>query len=120
MRPLLLLLEDEALIAMDVADVLEEAGYSVVTIASARDALDWLDAHVPDIAVVDVYLPDGDCEPVATALQSRGIPFLVHSGSIAKEFADTPFAGAPWVSKPVRMEELLAAITSARVNSRLG
>ena len=114
MRPLLLLLEDEALIAMDVADVLGDAGYRVVTIASARDALEWLGANVPDIAILDVSLPDGDCGPVATALRSRGIPFLVHSGSIAKDFADTPFAGVPWVSKPVRMEELIAAVTSAQ------
>ena len=117
MRQLLLLLEDEALIAMDVADVLGEAGYRVVTIASVRDALDWLGANTPDVAVVDVSLPDGDCGPVATALQSRGIPFLVHSGSIAKDFADTPFAGATWVSKPVRMEALIAAVIST---SRVG
>ena len=114
MRPRVLLLEDEPLIAIDVAEELEEAGFEVVSVRSTNEAVEWLGAHDPDLAILDVALPDGDCQPVAKALKSRGVPFLVHSGSVPQDFTDTAFAGAPWVYKPSSMESLLAAVHAVR------
>jgi DNA-binding response OmpR family regulator len=76
-----LLLEDEALIAVALQDDLEEAGYSVAgPFAACADALSWLEKNRPDLAVLDTVLKDGPCREVALRLTSLGVPFLVYSG----------------------------------------
>ena len=56
-RPVILLVEDEALTIMDLGDVLEEGGFETVQCASAERALSILQAR-PDICglVTDVQL----------------------------------------------------------------
>lgn len=76
-----LVVEDEALVAMLVEDVLLEAGAEVAGPAStAAEALALLAAALPDAAVVDVNLGDHTSEVVTAALSSRGVPFLVTTG----------------------------------------
>lgn len=104
-----LLLEDEPLIAMDLKAILEEAGFSVVTVVSCRDADDWLRMFRPDIAVVDIELRDGPCDRIAEQLIEDGVPFIVHSGDHPSTYAGTPFASAPWIGKPQQAGELASA-----------
>jgi CheY-like chemotaxis protein len=55
-----LLVEDEALVAMVAADSLNELGYDVIEVATARAALDcaYPDCAKFDLAVIDMGLPD--------------------------------------------------------------
>lgn len=76
-----LVLEDEAIIAIDVENILTDAGLSVAgTLGSCADALKWLDANDAEVALLDMHLLDGSCEPVARRLAEKGIPFVVFSG----------------------------------------
>ena len=78
--PNILLLEDEAFIALDVEKTLNDmtAG-SVTSIASCAGALKWLAENTPDIAIIDIFLRDGECMEVADILVERAVPFVVHS-----------------------------------------
>ncbi len=61
-RGTVLLLEDEALIAVALQDDLEEAGYWVAgPFVSCASALAWLGDYRPDLAVLDTVLKDGPC-----------------------------------------------------------
>ncbi len=66
---IVLVVEDEAVVALFLTDVLEELNYQVCAVApSGRAALELAAEHRPDIAMVDVRLK-GDLDGVETALQ---------------------------------------------------
>jgi DNA-binding NtrC family response regulator len=75
-----LIAEDEAVIAMDHAALLTQAGAQVVaTCATVRGAVDCIRDKQIDVAVLDYVLADGNSEPLQTALKRRHIPFVVVS-----------------------------------------
>ena len=110
-----LLLEDEALIAVALQDDLEEAGYEVAgPFAACVDALAWLESNKPDLAILDTVLKDGPCKEVALRLTSVGVPFLVYSG-LAEDMNALPEpASATWVEKPATTQVLLQALAGLR------
>jgi DNA-binding response OmpR family regulator len=113
--PLVLILEDEIMIAMMVEDELTDAGYRVAgPFTACRSALSWLSTNTPDLAVLDTQLQDGSCQDFALELRSRGIPFVVYSGAIDTDMVE--LAGAPWVSKPAPGKALLDALTHVTVS----
>lgn len=95
--PRVLIVEDDALIAMDVEDALLEAGYDVCGVAASEiEALAMAGQTPPAFAVVDVRLSPGDGRVVARELwrrhhtavlfatgQSEEVRGLVGSGAIA-------------------------------------
>jgi DNA-binding response OmpR family regulator len=115
----ILVVEDEPIIACDLADQLEAAGHVVIGPAlTARSALDLFRTERPEAAVLDVNLGDETSVSVAEALQSAAIPFLVLSAN-ARKHQPSIFHGAPWLSKPHQNEALrdtvaaLAAMATA-------
>jgi DNA-binding response OmpR family regulator len=100
--PTAMLLEDEGLIALDLGYALENAGFTVTTLASTRAAEEWLKQNSPDLAIIDILLQDGPSHRVAELLFERNIPFLVHSGDLAHMHQDTPLAKGEWISKPAK------------------
>ncbi len=85
---LILIVEDEALIALDVAQAFEDAGASVEVASSLAEATRLLDGTTISAAVVDHVLRDGDTISLLQTLKSRSIPYIRHTG----------FLGLPSVS----------------------
>jgi DNA-binding response OmpR family regulator len=110
-RPLvarsILVVEDEPLIAMDVAQWLETAGASVSVARTLSDALNKVEVPGLSAAVLDHRLRDGDSSQICDRLDARSIPFVVYSG-YAK--LNGPCSQGKQVSKPVRPEELVLAV----------
>jgi len=76
-----LLVEDEPLVAMGIADQLSAAGASIVArCATARSAIDALQTKEVDVAVIDFVLADSNSGQVQAALESKGVPFVVLTG----------------------------------------
>ncbi|PZV33857.1 response regulator [Mesorhizobium kowhaii] len=109
------LLEDEALIALDVEYSLRNAGFNVLGVFSSCAAtLEWLKTNSPDVAVLDIDLRDGDCVSIAKVLCARKIPFVVHSGSPASSgYHDPIFLKGKWVAKPCSPSDLADAVTAS-------
>lgn len=77
----ILVVEDEALVAMLVEDALLEAGFEVIGPArSVAQALDLLTGDAPSAAVLDLNLAGESSVAVADALSEAGIPFVVATG----------------------------------------
>ena len=107
-----LVVENEALIAMDLEEMLASAGLSpVVHVASNEEAL--ADKRC-DIAILDLMVRDGLTTPVAELLNGARVPFLVYSGH-ARHDVDPgeAFEDAIWLSKPCTQAELVNAIRHA-------
>jgi DNA-binding response OmpR family regulator len=104
-----LIVEDEFFIALDIGQQLADAGFEVVGPApSVAKALSLATEPGCDVAILDVNLGSETSEPVAQRLRESDKPFVVLSG-----YSDTRlpwFGGAPVLSKPLRMQDLIAAL----------
>ncbi|GGD28761.1 response regulator [Aureimonas glaciei] len=110
-----LLLEEEALVAMDLEFNLVRSGLVVAGVFSrCSEALEWLSSNTPDAVIMDVRLRDGSCEGLAIALHARGIPFVVHSSICRRdvEIANA-FSKGRCVHKPCDPDRLAHAVASS-------
>lgn len=110
-----LLVEDEALIAMMAQDMIEGLGHEVVHIASTlKDALDANGTCEFDCALLDVNLNGDSSMPVAVALKARGRPFAFTTGygagGVDGEHHDVPILSKPYAL--VELEKTLAAFAA--------
>ncbi|MBV1797069.1 response regulator [Siccirubricoccus sp. G192] len=80
----ILVVEDEALVAMMVEDELREAGAKILTAATVGNALRLIEAAMQDgglsAAVLDINLGGEMVTPVADVLARLGVPFLFATG----------------------------------------
>jgi PAS domain S-box-containing protein len=75
-----LLVEDEALVALMIQDYLAECGHSVIgPIARASEAVAAAKEREFDAAILDINLGDGMAYPIADILSARGVPFIFPS-----------------------------------------
>ena len=111
-RRRVLLVEDEALVAMLVEEMLTELGYEVVgTAGRLSQALRLAENVGYDVAVLDVNLDGVFTYPVADLLQRRGIPFAFITGYGASGL-DPCYAHFPTLQKPFRARDLNALLRS--------
>jgi chemotaxis family two-component system sensor kinase Cph1 len=103
-----LLVEDEALIALDVEDLLQRSGYSVSCSMTVGGALDLIASDLFDVAILDINVNGELVFPVADALDGK-VPFLLMSGhSLA--IAPERFRNRPFITKPFEPKALLNAL----------
>ena len=106
-----LVVEDEALVSLMIAELLTEAGCEVIGPASTTDsALALIEQEVIDCAVLDVKLLDGQVFPVADTLAARGVPFVFATGYHA-EAIGARYAGVPRIEKVYDNAQLLDAVS---------
>ena len=122
----MLLVEDEALIALALMDDLETAGYRVAgPFHRCGDTFEWLKDETPDVAILDIHLRDGSSAALASELRERGVPFIVFSGEKRDGRVSTAFEEARWLGKPAAarqvletVEELVLASEASRPHSQ--
>ncbi|WP_371157500.1 response regulator [Jannaschia sp. 2305UL9-9] len=109
----ILVLEDEAIIAMDIALTLEDAGFGqIVVCGTSDDAHACIDAGAPRLAIVDLNLQKGQTSLSVTArLADLGIPFIVLSGeSEVERHASGMPSVVPRIAKPFKGADLIAMV----------
>jgi light-regulated signal transduction histidine kinase (bacteriophytochrome) len=104
-----LIVEDQMLIALDLEQILEAAGMTVIaTVTSHKEATSLLQRETPDLAVLDFNLGDGTSEPIAAQLRSRNIPFVFATGygeaTMAEGYEDVPIVRKPYTSDSIVAE----------------
>jgi CheY-like chemotaxis protein len=105
-----LIVEDEAAIALDIGSSLRASNFAIVGPAySLSDALELLQRGGIDAAVLDVKLGDEDSIQVADALRQLGIPYIFVSG-YAQEGLPPGHRQQPFLPKPYAEAGLLEAI----------
>ncbi|WP_166211973.1 response regulator [Cognatiluteimonas telluris] len=95
-----LLVEDEACLAMMLQDLLEDAGYEVIKAARVPAALRMAQGEPIDAAILDVNVAGTEVFPVADELRERGVPFMFASGygerGLPGEYRDFPILQKPY------------------------
>jgi DNA-binding NarL/FixJ family response regulator len=119
------LMDDHEVVRRGVRDLLEaEAGISVVGEAgTAAEALARIPALVPDVAVLDVRLPDGDgvsvCRDVRSALPDVACLMLTSFGDDEALFDAIMAGAAGYVLKQIRGTDLIGAVRTVAAGQSL-
>lgn len=109
----LLIVEDEALIAMTIEDALTADGHRVIGVADTLEsARDHTRAHAIDLALCDVRLANGDSGiQVASELARQGIPVVYLSGNCPPASSEPLVVGC--ISKPFHAATLPSTVLAA-------
>lgn len=111
-----LVVDDDQVLVRLLQDILDEAGYSVVTASSGEQALSLIDTGEFDIIMSDMRMPGMDGQGLYYRIKERDpalarrIIFItgdVISRETARFFAE---AGTPHLAKPFRIDELSASL----------
>lgn len=107
----ILLVEDNYIIALDLADMLREIGVAEVRTAnSVHLAVELIVAKTPEFAFIDINLGAEKGFSVAERLRALGVPFMFSTGYGDKYDFPEHLADARIVSKPYTIEAVRAAI----------
>ncbi len=110
----ILLIDDEDNLRRTLALILQRAGYRVTTAASAREALQALEAGAFDLAFLDLRMPEVDGLTLMPKLRQQcpGLPVLIITAHASLETAiEAVRQGArDYLIKPVDPEQLLARV----------
>jgi DNA-binding response OmpR family regulator len=108
-----LIMEDDPLIGMLLAELLEEEGYDVCAIAAtAADGVTAAAQYRPDLVIADAQLGDGSgISAIEEILRTGFVPHLFMTGNISRVKALRPDAVV--IEKPFHTAELMLAIQRA-------
>jgi PAS domain S-box-containing protein len=115
-----LVVDDDEVVRSLTQQMLEEAGFAVVTAADGRHAVDLFrqSSDIVDVVVLDMTMPHMDGETTFGRLQQirDDVPVIISSGYSTQEAMDR-FSGprpAGFLQKPYRLDDLVAAVRAAR------
>ncbi|MCW2134749.1 response regulator transcription factor [Arthrobacter sp. VKM Ac-2550] len=110
----LLVVDDEPNIRELLSTSLRFAGFEVIAAANGRDALAAAEEHNPDLAVLDVMLPDMDGFTVTRRLRAAGrhfpVVFLTARDDTDDKVTGLTVGGDDYVTKPFSLDEVVARI----------
>lgn len=111
----ILIIDDEAAIRRLLRGAVERAGYQVIEAANAKEALSALDIDKPDLALLDLGLPDRDGLELIQIIKQRGCAVLIISAREAttEKVAALDLGADDYVTKPFDTDEVLARIRTA-------
>ncbi|MGP9810512.1 response regulator [Rhodopseudomonas sp. NSM] len=113
-KPVVLVVEDEALLRMNAVDIIEEAGFEVIEASNADDAIAILESR-DDIRVVftDIQIPGSmDGLKLARAVSGRWPPIkiIATSGRVKVSGTDLPDGGR-FLAKPYTSGQVMNLLT---------
>lgn len=105
-KPLALIVEDEAMVMIDLEAALKQAGFAVTAAPSCEKTRQILALVEPDVAILDVLLRDCESDTIAEELVAKEIPFIIYSGTDIEDRSPA-FKKGTFVSKPAEVSKLV-------------
>lgn len=114
----ILVAEDEMIVAFDLCDTVEEAGFEVEgPHAGISSAMLAFQKKKPDLAILDISLDDGNVFPLARMLAQENVPIIFHSGRHTSEEVSAHFPTATTLMKPCPPAEILQTVNAVLARS---
>jgi DNA-binding response OmpR family regulator len=117
MMPRVLIVEDEADMAMGLADNLRFEGYEVATAANGSQGLEQVRTWRPDLVLLDIMLPRMDgfevCRQVRHMGMTMPILMLTARGQEVDKVRGLELGADDYITKPFGVAEVLARIKAA-------
>jgi CheY-like chemotaxis protein len=113
---LILVVDDEVLLAEMLADLLEDSGHEVLTAPHGKVALDLMRSRLPDLLITDFMMPMMTGLELAEAVRAdgdmRGLPIILVTGAQGLVARQAPGLFDKVVDKPYDTNELLDLVAS--------
>ena len=112
-----LVVDDDMDVLIFMERLLKKAGYRVSTASSGEEALDIVEADLPDLAIIDLKMPGmGGPALLGKAHKLRpGLPVIIHTGYPDSELMAEALESAPFtiLTKPSPGEKIIEAVRAA-------
>lgn len=108
-KPLILVAEDEMLIAMMLEDTLLSEGFRPLMVARVAKGVELASVEPVAAAILDINLSGQDSFPIADILERRHIPFMFSSGYGKAALPDI-YKRVKVLQKPFAIAEVMAAL----------
>lgn len=122
-RAKILLVDDEDLVRDELGGLLEDEGYEVLTARDGQEGLDLFRSARPDMVITDVRMPRIDGLTLVSVVRNEAptMPVTVITGHGNEQMAITALrAGVTdFIKKPVRMDDLLQALSRMEASLQL-
>jgi two-component SAPR family response regulator len=105
----ILIVEDEALIAMDLEDAVAKLVSATFLIAGSVSAAKKILEDPVDLAFLDVNVTDGKTFELAYFLERKAVPFIIVSG-FPQHDVPASLRGAPFIPKPFQRNDIERAL----------
>ncbi len=109
----ILVVDDDASHRTLICDLLEEMGYQTAQAANGREALDLLEARIPEAVLLDLRMPVmsgwGLLEALKKMPRARGLPIIIISG-YGFEWEAELVGAAGYISKPVDLDKVRSTV----------
>ena len=114
-RRVILVVEDDPLLRPALGKIVRRAGYACLTVANAREALDFVRTRVPDLVITDYRMPEMSgvafLEELRTVPEAQRAPAIMLTGHLTPELVrQVSDLSAKLLSKPVEAADLVATI----------
>lgn len=113
-----LIVDDEPIIAMELATLAEEAGFAATVVNSIDAALAEIARTACNAAVLDANLRGNSAAPIARRLRASGLPFIVITGYAADQLGDW-VGDAPVIAKPFDVKIVIAELSKLAQAARV-
>ena len=112
----ILIVEDEPIVALNYALILEDAGYEILgPVGSIIKGIEIINRERFDGAVLDIDLRGVPVDPIIMALQGKGVPYIFVSAFPAMV---GPYKNAVFLEKPCTAAELIKAVNTLVMPAR--
>lgn len=114
----ILLIEDDAVLRENTAELLELSNYKVITSSNGKTGIEMAKKELPDIIICDIMMPETDGYEVLEALSkdknTKRIPFIYLSAKTERHDVrkGMNLGADDYITKPFNEDELISAIES--------
>ena len=117
MNKSILIVEDEKILRITLADALKEEGYTVLTVSTAKDALEAIEQSTFSLIVSDIRLPDiSGMEVLRQSMQtapSTPVVMMTGYGNIKDAVESMRLGAFDYITKPFDLEEMFVTVSKA-------
>ncbi|MFO7461729.1 MAG: sigma-54 dependent transcriptional regulator [Desulfatiglandales bacterium] len=118
-----LIVDDEQSIRQSLQGILSDEGLEVFTASSGLSALEKIDETLPDIVLLDIWMPEMDgietLVKIKTSYPNLPVVMMSGHGTIETAVRATKLGAYDFIEKPLSLEKVLVSINNAVDYSRL-
>ena len=123
MSKTILVVDDEKDIRFSLTGILEDEGYQVETAASGAEALDNVRQNLPDLVLLDIWMPGMDgletLEKLKASFPQVTVVMISGHGTIETAVRTTKLGAFDFIEKPLSLDKVLITVTNALRMSQL-
>lgn len=117
MSKTILVVDDEKDIRTALTGILEDEGYQVLTAASGIEAIDAVREELPDLVLLDIWMPGLDgletLEKLKTNMPAVTVIMISGHGTIETAVRATKLGAYDFIEKPLSLDKVLISVTNA-------